>query len=163
MGKRIFQILLLVSAILVALFFYKRYRIAPNIAEKRVVFNTPNGLDSLGSYLDDNVLVVFFAGWCGTCHKEMPGIVKAYPLLHENGIEVIGLTDDRPSAITSFQSRYNPPFGLYQLEGTLHDIDIYTLPTVLLMNTEGKIVFEHVEYMDWNNQNEVQRVLDSVK
>ncbi len=163
MSKRVVNILFLVVAIVVGLFMYKRYRIAPDIAEKRVVFQTANGLDSLDSFLETNVLVVFYAGWCGTCHKEIPEIVAQYGLLKENNIEVIGLTDDTPQIVEKFRTSYQVPFPMYKLQGSLHDIDIYTLPTLFVMNTNGEVVFEHVEYMDWKNPEEVNKVLNSVK
>ncbi|MFT5184154.1 MAG: peroxiredoxin [Flavobacteriales bacterium] len=162
-SRRTLNILLLVVAIVVAVFMYKRYRIAPNITERSVVFQTPSGLDSLDSFLDKNVMVVFYAGWCGTCHKEIPEIVAQYKLLKEHNIEVIGLTDDTPQIVEKFTTAFDVPFPMHKLEGSMHDIDIYTLPTLFVMNTKGEIVFEHVEYMDWKNPEEVNKVLNSVK
>ncbi|MCB0761342.1 MAG: redoxin domain-containing protein [Flavobacteriales bacterium] len=163
MKKRITNTVLLVILVAVAAFYFKRYRIAPNIAEKRVVFQTPHGLDSLDSFLDKNLVLIFYAGWCGTCHREMPGLVQAYAKLKEANFEVIGLTDDREEVIDKFRSNYGIAFPMYKLSGTLQDVGVYTLPTTFVMNSKGEVVFEHVEYMDWTDPAVVQEVIQSAR
>ena len=42
------------------------------------------------------VLVTYWATWCAPCRKEMPVIDAFYRRYHERGLEVIGISADRP-------------------------------------------------------------------
>jgi peroxiredoxin len=42
------------------------------------------------------VLVTYWATWCAPCKKEMPIIDSFYRRYHERGLEVIGISADRP-------------------------------------------------------------------
>jgi cytochrome c biogenesis protein CcmG/thiol:disulfide interchange protein DsbE len=42
------------------------------------------------------VLVTYWATWCAPCKKEMPILDSFYRRYHEQGLEVIGISADRP-------------------------------------------------------------------
>ncbi len=42
------------------------------------------------------VLVTYWATWCAPCKKEMPILNGFYRLHHGDGLEVIGISADRP-------------------------------------------------------------------
>ena len=42
------------------------------------------------------VLVNYWATWCAPCKKEMPVLNSFYRLYHEKGLEIIGISADRP-------------------------------------------------------------------
>lgn len=42
------------------------------------------------------VLVNYWATWCGPCRKEMPTLNEFYRRHHSEGLEIIGISTDRP-------------------------------------------------------------------
>jgi thiol-disulfide isomerase/thioredoxin len=51
------------------------------------------------------VLVHYWATWCAPCRKEMPILDSFYRKHHEQGLEVIGISADRPQDIARVRKR----------------------------------------------------------
>jgi len=53
------------------------------------------------------VLVTYWATWCAPCKKEMPVIDAFYRRYHERGLEVIGISADRPQDFAKMRKMSN--------------------------------------------------------
>lgn len=49
-----------------------------------------------GDYKGKKVLLYFFASWCGDCQRELPNLTRAYKQYHPKGVEILGISLDRP-------------------------------------------------------------------
>jgi len=53
------------------------------------------------------VLVNYWATWCGPCKKEMPLLSELYRQHHSEGLEIIGISADRPEAFKKMRKMSN--------------------------------------------------------
>lgn len=67
-------------------------KVAPNFTSV-----TPNGETlSLNEIKGKATIIDFWASWCGPCRRENPNIVRVYEKYHDKGLEIIGVSLDRP-------------------------------------------------------------------
>ncbi|NNE55182.1 MAG: TlpA family protein disulfide reductase [Flavobacteriales bacterium] len=152
-------LLVLAAGILIGGFLYKRYRVAPDIPPTGITFTTPDGVKDLSDYQGENLLVVFYAKWCGECMGEMRPLEAAKPILSPSNFRILALTDDTPEEIKLVRDHFGITFDTFKLENTLKDHGVYTIPTAYVLNERGEIVFEHVGVLDFEDQ----KLLDEIK
>jgi cytochrome c biogenesis protein CcmG, thiol:disulfide interchange protein DsbE len=58
----------------------------------------------LGKLRGKVVLVNYWATWCAPCRKEMPLLNSFYRRYHEQGLEMIGISADRPQDFAKMRS-----------------------------------------------------------
>lgn len=107
-----------------------------------------NALDgavvSLASLKGKPVLLDFWATWCGPCKVSLPVIDRFHRDYAAKGLVVMAVsTDDAPAQIRQFLKAnqlslpaYTDAFGLAATR-----LDVSGLPTTILVNREGKIVY----------------------
>lgn len=84
-------------------------------------FERPEGGEvSLAALRGKPMLLNFWATWCAPCIEEMPMLDRFSREHAANGIQVVGLAIDQPSAVRKFLQRtpVGYPIGLAGLEGT---------------------------------------------
>ncbi len=90
---------LLAACLLLASAAFASVRAAPSIdsaAPDLVLSELGGEIFDLSKLRGKVVLVNYWATWCAPCKKEMPVLNSFYRRYHEQGLEIIGISADRP-------------------------------------------------------------------
>lgn len=165
MSIRATTILLIVAALVVGIFLYNKYRVAPEISVQSLELTR---LD--GSAVDKELLagkklfINFFASWCGPCAGEMNALREAQDSLMADGYLFVCISDESPDKIMKFKERTNSPLLFLKSTTELKQIGIVTWPTSYVVDTRGHIKYKKVGIEDWNSAgvlNQLRAIHDS--
>jgi len=138
-------------------------------AERAPDFTLPR-LDGTELHLSDLqgqvVLVNFWATWCPPCRGEMPGIEALWQRYREQGLAVVGVSEDtaRLAWIQQTAAELGVTFPvLLDRQGEVgRRYHVAGLPSSVLIRRDGTIAARTVGYRDWTSDGArvlVQRLL----
>ena len=123
-----------------------------------VGIKAPDLIDPLDSIhrIDDFhgrcVVLDFFATWCVDCRKDLPEMKKLHQMYDIEGVEFIGISfDTDPEVLQDYMDkesiRWRVLSELKKMKETrmAKDYHIQWIPTMYLLDTEGRIVLATVE------------------
>lgn len=114
-------------------------------AIKDFAYKGPNeNVIALSSLKGKYVIVDFWASWCGPCRKSIPKLKELYSEYKSKGLEILSVSiDTDDNAWRKALTEENMPW-LQVLspnkDKTLKDFNIQGVPTLFLIDREGKIV-----------------------
>ncbi|MCK7554929.1 AhpC/TSA family protein [Chitinophaga sedimenti] len=120
--------------------------VAPEIAYK----NPEGKVTSLSSYKGKYVLVDFWASWCGPCRKSIPRLKELYGMYNAKGFDILSISVDKDSdawrrAMAEEQMPWSQVISPNSNK-TLSDFMIQGIPTMFLLDRDGKIVERFTGY-----------------
>lgn len=152
MSKRLKIFFSLVVISVVAVYFYKKYRIAPDFPLSKIeLIRIDGSKTTIDSYKGNSIIVSFYASWCGDCIKEFNELKEVYKDDLKK-IKVICITDDPIEKIISFQEKRNYPFEFYHINKSFHDLKMNTIPVTYLLNADGTVVYNKVGAVKWKDE-----------
>lgn len=102
---------------------------------------------SLEKYKGKVVLLNFWATWCGPCRAELPGLIELQTV-YSDRMQIIGMTvdveDENDLRAVAKDEGINYPVVVAPLQTRMAYGGITALPTVFIINTQGKVVQKHV-------------------
>lgn len=109
------------------------------------------------------VFLNFWATWCPPCVAEMPSIQKLYEQTN-NDIEFIMLdVDHQEERSLNFLKKHNYTFPLFFPASAIPEsIFDGTLPTTLVIDKQGNIVYRHKGIADYSNKKFISNMLELV-
>jgi len=109
------------------------------------------------------VFINFWATWCPPCIAEMPSVNTLYEL-YKNNPQIVFLTvdaDGKPDKAQQFLDKNNYTLPLFTIASTIPK-DVYsgTLPTTVIIDKKGAVVFKHEGAADYTNKKLMQFITD---
>ena len=86
------------------------------------------------------------ASWCGPCRAEMPHIVKAYPEMKKQNVELVLIGyDDSKEGTEEYLKTFNATFpGIFNGEQGVKELPGYTpasgIPHATIVDRDGKVI-----------------------
>jgi thiol-disulfide isomerase/thioredoxin len=93
------------------------------------------------------ILMNFWAVWCPPCREELPHW-NAFYLKHKNDPEValVSVGDEPWETINNYMMNQNLDFEVYRNEDFWEQFDVNGIPTLLVIDRQGKIRFRNVGF-----------------
>ena len=102
----------------------------------------------------------FWATWCKPCLAEFPELKAALPRLQSDSVAFFLATEEDMNQIRAFEEKRN--FGLEFLhlkEATLADFEVHALPTTLVLDRQGKVVYRNMGQLNWQDVTSIEDLI----
>jgi peroxiredoxin len=96
----------------------------------------------LSSYVGKNVMVVFWATWCGPCRMEVPHLKELRSQVGEDKLAILALSNEYPDEVANFASKNGINYTIFSYSDS--DLkspfnSIRAIPTTFFIDQQGKI------------------------
>lgn len=107
-------------------------------------------------------VVNFWATWCPPCIEEIPSMNKAWEILEPEGIGMLAINaGEGRAAVEEFLGKI--PIDFPTLLGDMDSLPNWSaraLPTTLVIDKSGKVVFEALGPREWDERELLQEIID---
>ncbi len=95
----------------------------------------------LSDYKAKNVIIVFWATWCGPCLREIPHLIKLRETVGEDELAMLAISNEGPDLVKRFVARAKINYTVLLDRGALPEPynTINAIPSSFFIDREGKI------------------------
>lgn len=152
MNRKIVTLIILAVVSLIGLYFYNKYNVPPSIDfNKLELYYLNNTKVNFNDFKGKKLLVSFGASWCPNCIDEL-NMLKKIKTNKLSDVEIICISDEDIETIVSWKTRKDYPFTFLKLNTGFNSVNVFSIPTSYIINTQLKVVKEKVGYIDWEDE-----------
>ena len=104
------------------------------------------------------VFLNYWATWCRPCIAEMPDIDEASEILSNEDFVFLAASDESLEKIKKYVDQVDYSFQFVRSETSVFDLEIMALPTTMIINKDGEIIYNEVGARKWNSDTEVEKL-----
>jgi peroxiredoxin len=102
----------------------------------------------LSDYRGKNVLIVFWATWCGPCIREIPHLIELRNTVSEDNLAILAISNEKPDVVKKFVAQAKMNYTILLDPGVLRKESlglpapynaIRAIPSSFFVDSEGKI------------------------
>ena len=107
-------------------------------------------------------VINFWATWCPPCIEEIPSMNRAYEYLEPLGIGMLAINaGEGAGAVIPFLNRISIDFpNVLGEANTLLNWSVRALPTTIVIDADGNIIFEALGPREWDDKELLQPIVD---
>lgn len=123
---------------------------------------------SLKDYKGNIVLLDFWATWCPPCRQSIPELVDLQKKYRDQGVVILGISMDDPQMfnnqyLMAFREKFRINYTILRANGQVA-LDYFgasnmAIPTLFVVNREGKIVDKFVGFMPDQVEKSIKKLL----
>lgn len=121
-----------------------------NLVDAIQLVDLENKPIDLSGYQGKTIFLNFWATWCKPCIKEMPSIERARNELADENFIFLLASDESIDRISRFQNLQDFDLTFVKLKVPFPDLGIYSIPTTLVIDPQGKLTLNKVGAMEWD-------------
>jgi len=113
---------------------------------------------SLADLKGKTIFLNYWATWCRPCLAEMPDMDKAAKILEEENFIFLAASDEDIDKIKKFAAKFDYSFQFVHSKTSVFDLDIMALPTTMVIDSKGEIVYNEVGAKDWASKKMIENL-----
>ena len=114
----------------------------------------------LSDYKGKNVLIIFWATWCGPCRMEIPHLIELRKTVGEDDLVMLAISNEGPELVKKFVAQAKINYTVLIDPGTLREPynTIRAIPSGFFIDRQGKIKLATTGLVSLN---EIKAILDA--
>ena len=113
---------------------------------------------SLDTLKGKTIFINYWATWCRPCIAEMPDIDAAAKILEGDDFVFLAASDEAIDKIRNYVDQVDFSFQFVRSETSVFDLDIKALPTTMIIDKQGNIVYNEAGAKKWNSDTEINKL-----
>ena len=95
----------------------------------------------LSDYRGKDVIIIFWATWCGPCKMEIPHLIELRDTISQDKLAILAITNENPNLVKSFVADEKVSYTVLLNKGNMPEPYSYvnSIPCSFFIDTEGKI------------------------